>query len=173
MLPTLAGDAKEEAVLDALPDLIPLDMRRWIRLKRQLKTAIPDLNMRDLGEARQELRRAAAQQAHPAAGRSQAHIAAALAKNATTGRLAYDLSCQAWMAYDHSLWKHLETERVTQRIMARMDDVLQEDYTRWGWPPCARGSLPSTPRATDRRDGLLCWPRPMGGSARQREGYAC
>jgi hypothetical protein len=48
-LPTLAGDAKEDAVLDALPDLVPLDMRRWMRLKRQLKAAVPGLNMRDLG----------------------------------------------------------------------------------------------------------------------------
>ncbi|HEY5869293.1 MAG TPA: hypothetical protein VI542_27650, partial [Candidatus Tectomicrobia bacterium] len=51
-LPTLAEDAREDAVLDALPDLIPLDMRRWMRLKRQLKTAVPGLNMRDLGQAR-------------------------------------------------------------------------------------------------------------------------
>ena len=88
-----------------------------MRLKRQLKTAVPGLNMHDLERARQELRRAAAQQASPTAGRSQAHIAAALAKD-TAGQLAYDLSRQAWMAYDHGLWKPLETERVTQRIMA-------------------------------------------------------
>jgi hypothetical protein len=68
-----------------------------------------------------------------AAGRSQAHIAAALAKDAT-GQLAYDLSRQAWMAYDHGRWQPHETERVTQRIMARMDDVLQGDYT---WHACA------------------------------------
>ena len=132
-LPTLDGDAKEDAVLDALPDLVPLDMRRWMRLKRQLKAAVPGLNMHDLGEARQELRRAAAQQTQPAAGRSQSHIAAALAKDAA-GQLAYDLGRQAWMTYDHGLWKHLETERVTQRIMARMDSVLQGDYT---WHACA------------------------------------
>jgi phage/plasmid-associated DNA primase len=132
-LATLADDAKEDAVLDALPDLVPLDMRRWMRLKRQLKTAVPGLNMRDLGQARQELRRAAARQASPAAGRSQAHIAAALAQDVAR-QLAYDLGRQAWMTYDHGLWKHLETERVTQRIMARMDDVLQGDYT---WHTCA------------------------------------
>jgi hypothetical protein len=132
-LPALAGDAKEDAILDALPDLVPLDMRRWMRLKRQLKTAVPGLNMPDLGEARQELRRAAAHQASPTAGRSQAHIAAALAKDAV-GQLAYDLGRQAWMVYDHGRWKPHETERVTQRIMARMDDVLQGDYP---WHSCA------------------------------------
>ena len=37
-LPTLADeDAKEDAVLDALPALAPLDMISWMRLKRQLK----------------------------------------------------------------------------------------------------------------------------------------
>ena len=36
---TLAEEAKEEAVLDALPALAPLDMIRWMRLKRQMKTA--------------------------------------------------------------------------------------------------------------------------------------
>jgi putative DNA primase/helicase len=132
-LPTLAGDAKEDAVLDALPDLVPLDMRRWMRLKRQLKTAVPGLNMQDLTQARQELRRAAAQQASPNPGRSQAHLAAALAQDAK-GQLAYDLGRQAWMAYGHGLWKPLETERVTQQIMACMDTVLQRDYT---WHACA------------------------------------
>ena len=38
------------------------------------------------------------------------------------------------MAYDHGLWKPLETERVTQQIMACMDTVLQGDYT---WNTCA------------------------------------
>jgi phage/plasmid-associated DNA primase/5S rRNA maturation endonuclease (ribonuclease M5) len=132
-LPTLVGDAKEDAVLDALPDLVPLDMRRWMRLKRQLKTAVPGLNMHDLGQARQELRHAAAQQASPAAGRSQAHIAAALAK-AAAGQLAYDLGRQTWMAYDHGRWKQHETERVTQKVMACMDTVLQGEYT---WHACA------------------------------------
>ena len=132
-LPTLAEDAREDAVLDALPDLVPLDMRRWMRLKRQLKTAVPGLNMRDLGQARQELRRAAAQQTSPTAGRSQAHIAAALAKDAV-GQIAYDLGRQAWMAYNHGRWKPHETERITQRIMACMDTVLQGEYT---WQACA------------------------------------
>ena len=108
-------------------------MIRWMRLKRQLKTAVPALNLYDLERARQELRRTAAQQATPAAGRSQAQIAAALAKD-YAGQFAYDLSRQAWMAYDHGLWKPLETERVTQQIMACMDTVLQGDYT---WHACA------------------------------------
>jgi hypothetical protein len=132
-LPTLTGDAKEDAVLDALPALVPLDMRRWMRLKRQLKAAVPGLNMQDLGQARQELRRAAAQQASPGAGHSQAQIAATLARD-YAGQLAYDLGRQAWMAYGQGLWKHLETERVTQRVMACMDTVLQGDYT---WHACA------------------------------------
>src|SRR5262249_44586007 len=94
-LPTLADeDAKEDAVLDALPALAPLDMRRWMRLKRQLKRLVPGLNLHDLGQARQELRHTAAQQAPPTVGRSQAHIAAALAKDAA-GQFAYDLSRQA------------------------------------------------------------------------------
>ena len=104
-----------------------------MRLKRQLKTAVPALNLHDLERARQELRRTAAQQATPAAGRSQAQIAAALARD-YAGQFAYDLSRQAWMAYDHGLWKPLETERVTQQIMACMDTVLQGDYT---WNTCA------------------------------------
>ena len=61
-------DAKEDAVLDALPALASLDMIRWMRLKRQLKTAVPALNLYDLERTRQELRRTAAQQATPAAG---------------------------------------------------------------------------------------------------------
>ena len=94
---------------------------------------MPALNLYDLERARQELRRTAAQQATPAAGRSQAQIAAALARD-YAGQFAYDLSRQAWMAYDHGLWTPLETERVTQRIMACMDTVLQGDYT---WNTCA------------------------------------
>src|SRR5262249_44956848 len=132
-LATLAdADAKEDAVLDALPDLVPLDMRGWMRLKRQLKTAVPGLNMQDPRQAPPGLRRAAAQQAPPPAGHSQAQIAAALAKD-TAGQLAYDLGRQAWLAYDHGLWKSHETERVTQRIMACMDTVLQGEYT---WHTC-------------------------------------
>jgi DNA primase len=49
-LATLADEeAKEDAVLDALPDLAPLDMRRWMRLKRQLKTAGLLLDSRVVG----------------------------------------------------------------------------------------------------------------------------
>ena len=42
-LATLADDAKEDAILDALPALAPLDTIAWMRLKRQLKTAVPYL----------------------------------------------------------------------------------------------------------------------------------
>ena len=81
-LSTLADeDAKEDAVLDALPMMAHLDMISWMRLKRQLKRLVPGLNRHDLERAWQELRRTAAQQASPAAGRSQAQIAAALAKD--------------------------------------------------------------------------------------------
>ena len=81
-LATLADeDAKEDAVLDALPTVAHLDMISWMRLKRQLKRLVPGLNRHDLERAWQELRRTAAQQATPATGRSQAQIAAALAKD--------------------------------------------------------------------------------------------
>src|SRR5262249_55406639 len=40
---------------------------------------------------------------------------------------------QAWMAYDHGRWKPHETERVTQKVMACMDAVLQREYT---WNAC-------------------------------------
>jgi putative DNA primase/helicase len=93
----------------------------------------PSKIRQDLGRAWQELRRTATQQGTAATGRAQAQIAAALAKD-TAGQLAYDLGRQAWMTYDHGLWKHLETERVTQRIMACMDTVLQGEYT---WHACA------------------------------------
>jgi hypothetical protein len=88
----------------------------------------PSKIRQDLGRAWQELRRTATQQGTAATGRAQAQIAAALAKD-TAGQLAYDLGRQVWMTYDHGLWKHLETERVTQRIMACMDTVLQGDDT--------------------------------------------
>ena len=132
-LSNLAEDAKEDAVLDALPGLAPLDTIHWMRLKRQIKIAVPGINLHDLERARHELRRTAAPQALPASGISQAQIAAALAKD-YAGQFAYDLSRQGWMAYEHGLWKPLETERVTQRIMACMDAVLQGDYT---WHACA------------------------------------
>jgi hypothetical protein len=43
-LAALADDAKEDAILDALPALAPLDMIAWMRLKRQLKNrgALPE-----------------------------------------------------------------------------------------------------------------------------------
>ena len=112
MLSTIDDDAREDAVLDALPALASLDMIRWMRLKRQLKTAVPALNLYDLERARHELRRTTAQQATPSCGTSQAHIAATLARD-YAGQFAYDLSRQGWMAYRDGLWKPLETERVT------------------------------------------------------------
>jgi putative DNA primase/helicase len=93
---------------------------------------VPALNLYDLERARQELRRTTAQQATPTAGNSQAQIAAALARD-YAGQFAYDLSRQAWMAYGHGLWKPLETECITQQIMACMDTVLQGEYT---WNTC-------------------------------------
>ena len=132
-LSTVADDAKEDAVLDALPVLAPVDMITWMRLKKRLKAAVPALNLYDLERARQELRRTAAPQATPACGSSQAQIAAALARD-YAGQFAYDLSRQAWMVYDNGLWKPLETERITQQVMTCMDAVLQGDYT---WHACA------------------------------------
>jgi 5S rRNA maturation endonuclease (ribonuclease M5) len=133
-LSTLADeDAKEDAVLDALPMVLQLDMISWMRLKRQLKRLVPGLNRHDLERAWQELRRTAVHRGTAATGCSQAQSAASFAKD-YKGRFAYDLSRQAWMAYDHGRWKPHETERVTQRIMACMDTVLQGDYT---WHACA------------------------------------
>jgi phage/plasmid-associated DNA primase len=128
-LPTCADDAKEDAILDALPALAPLDALAWMRLKRHLKAAVPALNLNDLERARKELRRTAAQQsAARAPGSSQAELAATLAED-YAGQFAYDLRRQAWIAYDNGLWKPLETERVTQHIIPFMDDVLQGQYT--------------------------------------------
>jgi hypothetical protein len=113
-LGTLADDAKEDAILDVLPALAPLDTIAWMRLKRQLKAAVPSLNMNDFEWARNELRRTATQQsAMIASGNAQAQIAAALAKDYVE-KFAYDLSRQAWMEYGHGLWKQLESERVAQ-----------------------------------------------------------
>src|SRR5262245_49679512 len=105
----------------------------WMRLKRQLKRLVPGLNRHDLERAWHELRHTAAQQSTAAPGRSQALIAATLAKD-YAGQFAYDLSRQAWIAYDSGRWQPLETERVTQRIMPCMDTVLQGEYT---WHACA------------------------------------
>jgi putative DNA primase/helicase len=127
-LSTLADDAKEDAILDALPALAPLDTIAWMRLKRQFKTAVPSLNLNDLERARNELRRATAPQSTTASGTSQGLIAAALAQD-YAGKFAYDLSRQAWMEYGHGLWKPLESERVAQQIASFMDDRLHGDYT--------------------------------------------
>src|SRR5262249_45201077 len=48
----LADDAKEDAILAAHPALAPLDTIAWMRLKRQLKAAVPALNLNDLAQAR-------------------------------------------------------------------------------------------------------------------------
>src|SRR5262249_26164239 len=73
------------------------------------------------------------QQATSATGTSQAQIAATLARD-STGKFAYDLGRPGWVAYDNGRWTPLETERVTQKVMVRMDAVLQGDYT---WHACA------------------------------------
>ena len=127
-LPTLADDAKEDAILDALPALAPLNMIAWMRLKRQLKTAVSSLNRNDLERARNELRRDTEHQGTAISGNSQAQIAAALAKD-YVGKFAYDLSRQAWMEFGHGLWSQLESERVAQQIASFMDDRLHGDYT--------------------------------------------
>jgi hypothetical protein len=50
---TLADDAQEESVLDALPALAPLATISWMRIKRRLKDAVPALNLNDLGPSPQ------------------------------------------------------------------------------------------------------------------------
>jgi len=52
MLPTLADDTKEDAVLDALHALAPLDIITWMKLKKRLKAAVPALNLYALEAAR-------------------------------------------------------------------------------------------------------------------------
>ena len=47
-LPTLAADAEENAVLDALPAPEALDTNRWMRLKRQIKNTVPVVNLHAL-----------------------------------------------------------------------------------------------------------------------------
>src|SRR5205823_3786924 len=114
---------------DALPGLVALDTRAWMRLKSRLKALDKRLNLNDLEKARNELRQnAKPQQTVQASGRSQAQIAAALAKH-YAGKFAYDLSRQAWMEYGNGLWKPLETERVAQQITSFTDDLLHADYT--------------------------------------------
>lgn len=121
VLSTCADDAKEDAVLDALPNLISLDMLAWMRLKRQLKVVIPTLNRNDLDRARKDLQRAAAQaRALQGYGTSESETSAMLAEE-FHAILAYDVSRQGWMNYDNGLWTPLATERVTQRIITRMD----------------------------------------------------
>ena len=133
-LATLDDDAKEDAVLDALPALASLDMIRWMRLKRQLKTAVPALNLYDLERARQELRRTAAPAgAPPLLAASQAQIAAALART-YAGQFAYDLSRQAM---DGVRQRALETSGNRARHAAGSwrvwMTVLQGEYT---WNTC-------------------------------------
>jgi phage/plasmid-associated DNA primase len=127
-LPTLADDAKEDAVLNALPALAPLDAISWMRLKRQLKAAVPALNLNDLERARNELRRTAAPQVATFSGSAQAQIAAALAQQ-YTGRLTYETSRKAWMTYANGLWTPIDIEYIQQCVALYMDTVLQGDYT--------------------------------------------
>jgi phage/plasmid-associated DNA primase len=127
-LSTLADDAKEDAILDALPALAPLDTIRWMRLKRQLKAVVPALNMNDLAQARSELRHAATPQAPAPAGSAQAQIAAALAQE-YAGQLAYETSRKAWMAYVNGLWTPIDTEYIQQRIASYMDALLHGNYS--------------------------------------------
>ena len=127
-LATLADDAKEDAVLDAMADLAPLDTISWMRLKRQLKTAIPALNLNDLVQARSELRRASAPQVP--AGNAQAQIAAVLAQQ-YTGQLAYEMRREAWMGYTQGLWSPMETQTVRQHITSYMDALLSGVYSEY------------------------------------------
>jgi hypothetical protein len=127
-LPTLADDAKEDAILDALPALAPLDTIAWMRLKRQLKTAVPTLNLNDLAQARSELRRASTSQAPTPTGSAQAQIAAALAQE-YAGQLAYETSRKTWMTYANGLWTPTDTEYIQQRIGSYMDTLLHGDYS--------------------------------------------
>src|SRR5262245_4608827 len=99
-----------------------------MRLKRQLKTAVPSLHLNDLERARNELRRASAPQA--SAGSAQAQIAAALAQE-YAGQLAYETSRQAWMTYANGLWTPTDTEYMQQRIASYMDALLHGNYS-WG-----------------------------------------
>jgi phage/plasmid-associated DNA primase len=128
-LPTLADDAqKEDAILDALPELAPLDTMSWARLKRKLKAAVPTINLNDLSQARSELRHAFAPQTTTPAGSAQAQIAAALAQ-AYAGQLVYETSRKAWMAYTNGLWTPIDTEYIQQRIASYMDSLLHGDYS--------------------------------------------
>src|SRR5262249_53505826 len=127
-LATLADDAKEDAILDALPSLARLDTIAWMRLKRQLKAAVPTLNLNDLAQARRELRHATAPQATAPAGSAQAQIAAALAQ-AYAGQLVYETSRKAWMTYAKGLWTPTDTEYIQQRIASYMDALLHGDYS--------------------------------------------
>lgn len=64
-LGALPEEAREDAVLESLATLAPLDMLTWMRLKKRLKAAVPALNLHDLERARQELRRTATRQTPP------------------------------------------------------------------------------------------------------------
>jgi phage/plasmid-associated DNA primase len=130
-LATVAEGAKEDAILAALPALVPLDTIKWIQLKRQLKAAVPSVNRNDLEKARNELRKQAERQQRALTiGNAQAQIAALLVQE-YEGEFAYDLSRQAWMAYGNGLWKQIETERILQQIAAFMDGLLEGNYS---WP---------------------------------------
>ena len=134
-LPTLADeDAKEDAVLDALPCAGPSGYAQLDAPEAPAQNAWCPASICMTWSARGRSCAAPPRSRRPPPlARSQAQIAAALAKD-YAGQFAYDLSRQAWMAYDNGRWKPLETERVTQQIMACMDTVLQGDYT---WNTCA------------------------------------
>ena len=99
-----------------------------MRLKRQLKAAVPTLNLNDLAQARSELRRASTPQAPAPTGSAQAQIAAALAQE-YAGQLAYETSRKAWMTYANGLWTPMDTEYIQQRIASYMDALLHGDYS--------------------------------------------
>jgi phage/plasmid-associated DNA primase len=163
-LDTLADDAKENAILDALPRLAGLDAVSWIRLKRQLKTAVPRINLNDLGHARKELKKEMAQAAPGGArGLNQAQLAAHL-ENDYRETWAFDLQRQCWLTYGDGFWQPRETERINQDIGRYMDERLDGDYT---WPTLTgvehllRTRLPRTFPFTPAgwlpfRNGALC-----------------
>ncbi|MGE3542203.1 MAG: DUF5906 domain-containing protein [Candidatus Tectimicrobiota bacterium] len=182
-LATLTDEAREDAVLDALPTLASLDKISWIRVKRRIKTAVPGLNLHDLDSAMKDLRRETQPRVAPTAGSAQAQIAAALAQD-YAGTCVYDLGRQGWMAYANGLWQPLATELVQQQISVFMDDRLTGQYT-WhelsgvehllrarlaqtlpletpGWLPCRNGALHIATRTlhTHRPDRPFTWQLP-------------
>src|SRR5262249_36879630 len=58
-LETLTQDPQQDAIYDALPELLGLDIRAWIKLKRQLKERVTALNLIDFEKAWKALQRVA------------------------------------------------------------------------------------------------------------------